>query len=261
MEENLIVAGGLVIEVLLVLSVVLAVYLRRSHKLQQQLLARLADKETHSDEAVATPVESPEAAPEVPVLTTEAAPRIEIPPVEAPAPQVAETNSEPAAAPDTSVTGELRQLREIIENANLEDSTERLQQRLDATQQSLQRLAVDLEQESDSGERRVDIKPIQNNLKEMTAEVDSLQQNNAQLQKDLRHKAEDMEQAIAEEQENTDRVLHHAKKLRKDMSQLREKLRNRESDVKELQSANDSLTAEYNALMKEYERIYAGAPK
>ncbi|MET0534689.1 MAG: hypothetical protein ABW171_10740 [Steroidobacter sp.] len=266
MEETLIWVGGLLIEALLIATAALIVMLRRSHKERQQLLAQLAGKETHSAEAAVIPAEAPEETLEAPAAKIEPA---AIAPVETEAPAVEipvlldaqpDAEDDPAKAVDTSITSEFEQLREIIDNAQLSESTERLQQRLDATHQSLERLAVDLDQESDTGERRLNIEPLRHNLKEMTTEVDSLQQNNAQLQHDLRHKAQDMEKTIAEKQENTDRVLHHAKKLRRDMSMLRDKLKNRESDVQQLQTANEALGAEYSALMKEYERIYNKVP-
>lgn len=268
MEATLIWVGGLVVEALLIATAVLAVLLRRSHKARQQLTAQLADLQTSPAETGVVSTEAPELLPEASSEVPPEVPAVEIPvlldpaPVEARPIEIADTDDEPARASDAAIRSEFDELREIIDNARLDESTDRLQQRLNATQESLQRLAIDIEREStEPGERHLDIAPLQHNLQEMTSEIDSLQQNNAQLQQDLRNKAQDMEKSIAEKQENTDRVLHHAKKLRKDMTMLREKLKNRESDVQQLQTANEALAAEYAALNKEYERIYTNSTK
>ncbi|MDY6946778.1 MAG: hypothetical protein SXG53_13730 [Pseudomonadota bacterium] len=264
MEETLIWAGGLAIEALLAITVVLIVLLRRSRKAQQQLVAELASKETHVEEADTDTGKAAEAAP-VPATEAAAAEAAEATADAQPeqtATQNPEDDEELADPSSSSLSSELEELREIIDDAKIVESTDELRQRLDATHQSLQRLAVDLDQEvAQTGEPRVSIEPLQQNLKDMTSEVDSLRVNNAQLQQDLRSKVQDMERSVADEQETTVRALNEAKQLQEAMGQLRDKLKDKESHVQQLQTANEGLTAEYDALMKEYERIYSNPPK
>lgn len=239
MEETLIWVAGLIAEILLVVAAVLAVLLRRSRGAQQQLLARLADQEKHSAEAAEIPAE---ASAHVPV---------------APAVEAASSKTT-----DVSVTSEFDDLRESIDNARLDESVERLRQRLGATNQSLQRLASGLQQESTSpGQSHPEIASLQVNLEEVTTEVDSLQQSNAQLQQGLRDQTQAMEQAASERREKQERVLQHAKKLRGDIATLRDKLKHSEGDVQRLHSEKEALATEHAALNREYERIYANSPK
>jgi predicted nucleic acid-binding Zn-ribbon protein len=258
---------------------VFAVLLRRSRKAQQQLLARLADQEKHPAESIVateTPVETPGEVPDAPWAEIDLA-EIEVPAVEAPAVESAMVEAPPIDAPeiepaeieaelfgttDASVTSELDQLRESIDNAKLDESVARLQQRLGTTSQSLQRLASEFQQQSTTpGQGHPEIASLQLNLLEMTTEVDSLLQSNALLQQDLRDKTQAIQQTAAQRHDHQERVLQHAKKLRGGIATLRDKLKDSEGDVQRLQSEKEALATEYAALNKEYERIYANSPK
>jgi predicted nucleic acid-binding Zn-ribbon protein len=95
----------------------------------------------------------------------------------------------------------------------------------------------------------------------MTTEVDALQQSNAQLQQDLRSKTDALEQTAVEKREFQARVLQHAKKLRSDIATLRDRFKDSQEDVQRLQSEKAALATEYEALNKEYERVYANSAK
>jgi DNA repair exonuclease SbcCD ATPase subunit len=289
MEETIIWVTGLIAEILLVVTVVLAVRLRRSRKAQQQLLARLADQEKHSAEhivAAEIPSEIPGELHDAPVIEIELpqdelaavdAIEIGIPAVQAPAVEAAMAETLPVDEPqidpsieaelppkttDASVANEFDQLLASIDDAKLDEPVERLQQRLEATGQSLQRLASELQLESTgSVQAHIEFASLQVNLQEMTKDVDSLQQSNAQLKHDLRGKTRAMERTAAEARESREIVLQHARKLRGDIVALRDKLKNSEGDVQRLQSEKEALATEYAALNKEYERIYSGTHK
>lgn len=283
-EETLIWVGGLVIEGLAVAAAVLAVLLRRSRKTQQQLLAQLAGKAESADEVtpVEIPMEASERTPEAPVAAIEIGEIEQVEQVEqekaaAEAHDIATSLLEPtidevqavqsdaAAAParatDASTAAEFDQLLEIVDSAGLDESTERLQQRLEVTNQSLQRLEVDLQEDPGAAAAHPDIETLKGNLQEITSEVGSLQESSARLQQDLRDKTLAIEQSFAERHEITERELHQAKKLRREMTALRDKLRLSESDVQKLQEEKQVLAAEYAALNQEYERIYANSTK
>jgi DNA repair exonuclease SbcCD ATPase subunit len=289
-EETVIWVTGLIAEILLAVTVLLAVRLRRSRKVQQQLLIRLADQEKHpaarvvaaeipsetSAEVRDTPVieiELPQdesvvvEAIELDLPAAQAAPAIgaamvEALPLDAPQIDPLEITAEPPKTTDASVTNAFDQLLASIDDAELDEPVERLQQRLQATGQSLQRLAAELQLESTgSVQGYIEFASLQANLQEMTKDVDSLQQSNAQLKQDLRGKTQAMERTAAEARENREIVLQHAKKLRGDIVMLRDKLKNSEGDVQRLQSEKEALAAEYAALNKEYERIYSSTPK
>lgn len=68
---------------------------------------------------------------------------------------------------------------------------------------------------------------------------------------------EDAKLTVAERSESKERVLQHAQKLRGDIVTLRDRLKGSEGDVQRLQAEKAALAAEYEALNKEYERIYA----
>ncbi len=253
MEETLIWATGLIAEILLAITVALAVLLRRSRKAQRQLVAQLADREKHTAEHVDLAETSKEIhdAPEIESRASE--------PSDFEAP---ETKTGPVQTTSASLGNEFAQLLASIDNADLDGPAQRLQQRLEASTQSLQRLASELQQELPGSEQgRVEFASLQVNLQEMTAEVGSLQQNNAQLQQDLRSKTKVMERTVAEAREQTEMVLQHARKLRGDISTLRDKLKGSEGDVQRLQTEKDALATEYAALNKEYERIYSSSHK
>lgn len=241
MAETLIWVGGLVVEALIVAAAVLTVLLRRSRKAQQQLLAQLAERENTADEIVTAPLE---------------------PPIDAVQTGHPDAVAEPAKTAEVSTGSEFDRLREIVNNANLDKSTERLQQRLDLTNDSLQRLALDLEQDpTASGTAHLEIATIQGNLKEMTSEVGSLQDSSARLQRSVRDKTHVIEQTFSEQRAITERELHQAKELRRDMTALRDKLKSSEGDVQKLQTEKQALAAEYAELNREYERIYASSEK
>lgn len=287
MTETLIWVGGLAIEVLIVASAVLAVLLRRSRKAQQQLLTQLAEKEKSAIDAVTAeaPIEAPkpvsdESTAEIESVEIETVEvdQVEIEKAAVEAREIATSLLEPSFDADqteladdvgkstktteASTASEFEQLRKIVDNANLDKSTERLQQRLDVTNDSLQRLALDLELDpAGPGTIHPEIETIQGNLQKMTSEVDRLQESSAQLQRDLRDKTHAIEQTFAEKHEITERELHQAKKLRRDMTALRDKLKSSESDVQKLQTEKEVLAAEYAALNSEYERIYANSAK
>ncbi len=280
-EETLIWVGGLVIEGLAVAAAVLAVLLRRSRKTQQQLLAQLAGKAESADEVtpVEIPTEASERTPEAPVAAIEIGEieQVEQEKAAAEAHDIATSLLEPtidevqavqsdaAAAParatDASTAAEFDQLLEIVDSAGLDESTERLQQRLEVTNQSLQRLEVDLQEDPGAAAAHPDIETLKGNLQEITSEVGSLQESSARLQQDLRDKTLAIEQSFAERHEITERELHQAKKLRREMTALRDKLRLSESDVQKLQEEKQVLAAEYAALNQEYERIYENSTK
>jgi len=187
---------------------------------------------------------------------------VEALPLDAPQIDPLEITAEPPKTTDASVTNAFDQLLASIDDAELDEPVERLQQRLQATGQSLQRLAAELQLESTgSVQGYIEFASLQANLQEMTKDVDSLQQSNAQLKQDLRGKTQAMERTAAEARENREIVLQHAKKLRGDIVMLRDKLKNSEGDVQRLQSEKEALAAEYAALNKEYERIYSSTPK
>lgn len=280
-EETLIWVGGLVIEGLAVTAAVLAVLLRRSRKAQQQLLAQLAGKAESADEAtpVEIPTEASERTPEAPVAAIEigeidqveqekaaaeahdSATSLLEPTIDEVQTVQADAVAAPATATDASTAAEFDQLFEIVDNAGLDESTERLQQRLEVTNQSLQRLEVDLQEDPGAAAAHPDIETLKGNLQEITSEVGSLQESSARLQQDLRDKTLAIEQSFAERHEITERELHQAKKLRREMTALRDKLRLSESDVQKLQEEKQVLAAEYAALNQEYERIYANSTK
>ena len=282
MAETLIWVGGLVVEALIVAAAVLIVLLRRSRKAQQQLLAQLAERENTADEFVTAKVraEAPkqtaaEAVAEIqpaqidPVEKEKAAVEaIKIgtaphePPIDAVQTERPDAVAEPAKTAEVSTGSEIDRLREIVNNANLDKSTERLQQRLDLTNDSLQRLALDLEQDpTASGTAHLEIATIQGNLQEMMSEVGSLQDSSARLQRSVRDKTHIIEQTFAEQRAITERELHQAKELRRDMTALRDKLKSSEGDVQKLQTEKQALAAEYAELNREYERIYASSEK
>ncbi len=274
MEETLIWVAGLIGEILLVSTVVLAMLLWRARKARQVLLAQLAGQKNPSPEqAVAAEVVS-----ETPMaISATPAAEIEKPPAETRIVEVSTSNvpltdaaqvaysdsgSEPISTASASLTDELDQLLASIDNARLDESVERLHQKLQASTQSLQRLAAELPPESPTAEQgRVEFASLQVNLQEMTDEVDSLQRNNTDLQQDLRSKTKLLEQTAAEARDNTEQVLHYARKLRVDITTLRDKLKEREGDVQRLQSEKESLAAEFEALNREYVRIYATTTK
>jgi chromosome segregation ATPase len=196
--ETLIWVGGLIIEALVVTAAVLAVLLRRS---RQQLLTQVAGQQPPAHEIAAV-----EKATEVPEPT-----------------------------PGEPATNESKQPSEIVDNAALDESSERLQQRLDATNQSLQRLEVDLQQDpAGAGANHPELEVMKDNLQAMSSDVGSLQESSAKLQ-------------------------HQAKELRRDVTALRDKLKDSETDVQKLQAEKEALGAEFAALNREYERIYAGS--
>ena len=317
MEETVIWVAGLVVEVLLVATIVLAMLLRRARRTQRQLLAQLAErKEQPAQDVTATqtaaevleqtfpeePTETPEpASPEIETpqaesaaieptvleptvieptliepnaeafgevevaaaLPTEEPPREE-PMIEAPLPQtttpaietleVEFSDGEPGLprAADLSLATEFDQLMVGIDSAKLNESVERLQQRMDATTRSLQRFAS-----ADGEQSRPEVASLQLNLKEMSEDVDLLQHSNAQLQHDLQRRTQAMERAASKAHDNMEMVLQHAQKLRGDIATLRDKLQNSDSDVQRLQTEKEALAAEYEALNKEYEQIYS----
>jgi len=189
--ETVLWIGGLLIEALLVAAVVLAIMLRRSQKARRQLLAQPEAK-------AAAPVEAAAA--------------------------VATTPDSPAVAIEIAESDWIDGDKDAREPARLE-STERLQQRLDVTNESLQRLEAGLQQ----GAAHPGIAALKDNLQGLTSEIDTLQQNSA--------------------------------KLRGDMTALRDKLRHSEIDVQKLQTEKEALAAEYAALSQEYERVYANSSK
>ena len=236
MEETMIWVTGLIAEILLVGAAVFAV-VRRSRKSRQQLLAQLASQEKHPEEPVATEISAatPGEIPDAPSAKIE----------------LSEIEAEPSAATDTPVTNEFDQLLVSLDNAKLDESVGRLRQGLEATTRSLQRLASDLQQNpTSSGQGHPEVESLQMNVLEMTQEVDSLQQSNAQLQQDLRLKAQAMELTAAKGRDHEEMVLQNAKKLR-------DKLKDSESDVRRLQSEKEALAREFAVLNKEYERIYS----
>lgn len=251
MEETLIWAAGLAVEILLVITIALAVLLRRARRAQRQFPTQAGNPEKHTEEHVAI-VETP--AGTSGEIT--AAPEIEPPESES-------SEMEAGAVGTTSVSleSEFDQLLASIDNANLDQPAQRIQQRLEASTQSLQRLATEMEESPGSEQGRVEFASLQVNLQEMTTEVGSLQHSNAQLQQDLRSKAKVMERTVAEHRERTELILQHTRKLRGDISTLRDKLSNSEGDVQRLQSEKETLAAEYAALNKEYERIYSSSRK
>jgi chromosome segregation ATPase len=257
MEETLIWVAGLVVELLLVVAVVLVVLLRRSRRERKQLLDRLAEPAKQSAEISPTQVEPAASVSIEPVMSAVEAAAVEAESfgaalVDAPL----DDETEMAQSTDASIASEFGQLRESIDKARLDESVERLQQRLVATSQSLQRLAAaSLEQDNP------DIASLQTNLYEMTTEVDALQQSNAQLQQDLRSKTDALEQTAVEKREFQARVLQHAKKLRSDIATLRDRFKDSQEDVQRLQSEKAALATEYEALNKEYERVYANSAK
>jgi hypothetical protein len=282
MAETLIWVGGLVIEALIVAAAVLTALLRRSRKAQQQLLARLAEMENMAAEFVTAKVRteapkqtSAEAVAEIqpaqidPVEKEKAAVEaVEIgtvplePPIDAVRTERPDAVAEPAMTAEVSTGSEFDRLREIVNNANLDKSTERLQQRLDLTNDSLQRLALDLEQDpTASGTAHLEIATIQSNLQELTSEVGSLQDSSARLQQSVRDKTHVIEQTFVEQRAITERELHQAKELRRDMTALLDKLKSSEGDVQKLQAEKQALAAEYAELNREYERIYASSEK
>jgi archaellum component FlaC len=190
--EALLWIGGLVIEALVVAAVVLAVMLRRSQRARRQLLAQ----------------PEPKAAP----------------PAETPVAVAAGLAAEPAVAIEIAENDWIDGDKDAAASTQLDTSTERLQQRLDVTNESLQRLEAGLEQGA-----HPEIATLKDNLQGMTSEIDSLQQNSA--------------------------------KLRSDMTTLRDKLRHSEIDVQKLQTEKEALAAEYAALSQEYERVYANSDK
>jgi DNA repair exonuclease SbcCD ATPase subunit len=153
---------------------------------------------------------------------------------------------------ELALQSEFDQLLLTVDSARLDESVQRLQQRLDETTESLQRLAS-----LGDGETSPEVATLQHNLKGMTEDVVSLQQSNTQLQHDLKRKTEAMEHAAAKARDNTEIVLQHARKLRGDIASLREKLQSSDADVQRLQAEKESLAAEYEALNKEYEQIYS----
>jgi chromosome segregation ATPase len=192
--ETLLWVGGLVIEALLVAAVVLAVLLRRSWKARQQLLTQLGVKAQRPGEA---------ATAATPVLESNETPK--------------PTPDKPTGAIEPDVT-------------LLEASTERLQRRVEVTNESLQRLEVDLQQDANVDvAAHPEIATLKGNLQEMTSEIGSLHESSI--------------------------------KLRHDMTAMRDKLRDSEIDVQKLQTEKEALAAEYTALSQEYERIYATSPK
>lgn len=270
MEETLIWVAGLIVEVLLVLTVVLAVLLQRSRKAQRQLLARLADHGKDPAQSIRAAEIPGSAAPE-PVETETravvAAPVMATAPVDASTVdalqvELSEFDADLARPAEAPPTNEFDELRVSIDNAKLDETVYRLQQRLDATNQSLQRIALEMQQDpAGAGQAHVEIASLQFNLQEMTSEVDSLQQRNVQLQQDLRDKAQAMEQTAVERHSTKEKVLQHAKRMRGDIATLRNKLQDSEGDVQRLQSEKEALSSEFAALNREYERIYANSHK
>jgi chromosome segregation ATPase len=191
--ETLLWIGGLAIEALVVAAVVLGIMLRRSQNARQQLLAQ---RETKAAPAAETAV------------AVEARPA-----------------AEPTVAIEIAESDWIDGDKDAATPAQLDASTGRLQQRLEVTNESLQRLEAGLQQ----GAAHPEMATLKDNLQGMTSEIDSLQQNSA--------------------------------KLRSDMTTLRDKLRHSEIDVQKLQAEKDALAAEYAALSQEYERVYANSDK
>jgi DNA repair exonuclease SbcCD ATPase subunit len=262
MEETLIWVIGLAIEILLVAIVVLTVLLRRSRKAQQLLAQRADDEQLPTDHVVAAPdaVDLPAEVPAPPSaqIETPAEPLaveddlINTSPADAPQIELSEFEDDFSVAAEASVTNDLDQLLVTIDNANLDDSVERLQQRLEASNQSLQRLASELPQQD-----HMEVASLQSNLQEMSKEIDSLQHSNAQLKHDLRGQTRALEETAAMERQQKEMVLQHAKKLRGDIATLRDKLKDSQGDVIRLETEKKALAAEFAELNKEYERIYS----
>lgn len=273
MEETLIWVAGLIAEILLVSTVVLAVLLWRSRKARQQLLAQLANQQNAPAQQVVvagipaeTVAEKPTApSSEIGIPAVEASAveteKIDALPLDALQAEPSEIEAEPAITTDAALTLEFDQLLVSIDNAGLDESVERLHRRLEASTQSLQRLSSALAQEPPDSEQCVEVASLQVNLHEMTTEVDSLQQSNTQLQQDLRSKTKDLEQTAAQARDHTERVLQHARKLRSDIATLRDKLKNSAGDVQRLQAEKAALATEFDALNKEYARVYANTRK
>jgi chromosome segregation ATPase len=195
--ETLLWVGGLVIEALLLAAVVLAMLLRRSRKQRQQLLKQLGAEAPSTGEAAA--------AAEFATAVVES---IE-------GSKGAADRSTVAIEPDATA---------------LAESTERLQHRVDLTNESLQRLELDLQQDGNADiAAHPEIATLKDNLQEMTSEIGSLHESSV--------------------------------KLRHDMTALRDRLRDSEIDVQKLQTEKEALAAEYASLSQEYERIYANSPK
>ena len=260
MEETMIWGAGLVAEILLAAIVVFVVLLRRSRKAQRKLLAQLANHEIPPAEHVVAEIPVVVEISEAAVTSAEVA--VEPPPVDAPQIAPLQVEAELPKATDAAATTDFDQLLKSIDNTGLDESVKRLQQRLEATTQSLQRLSPELLQALTSSEQGdAEFASLQLNIQEITQEVDSLQQSNAQLQQDLRQKTQALEQTAAARREHEELVVQHAKKLRGDVVKLRDKLKNSEGDVERLQSEKEALAAEYAALSREYERIYSKVEK
>lgn len=192
--ETLLWIGGLLIEVLIVAAIVLFVLLRRAQKAR--------DTQPVAAAAIPVPPPAPPAVAAEPVVAIEIA-----------------TNDwveGGTGAPNDA------------DNAKLSESADRLQQQMNVTNESLQRLEVDLKQDP-TGAGAAHLAALKGNLQDMHSEIDSLQKSGA--------------------------------KLRQDMSAMRDKLRHSEADLQTLQKEKEQLAAEYTALSAEYERVYANSAK
>jgi archaellum component FlaC len=209
--ETLLWVGGLAIEVLVVVAVVLAVLLRRSQKARQHLPA---------DEAKMQAVAGPVAVAAATAAVAEPVPAEPVVAIEIASSDWIDAEEGAAASSVASA--------EVADNAQLKESTDRLRQQLDVTNESLRRLEGDLGQDP-TGAGAAHLATLKGNLQDMHSEIDSLQKGSA--------------------------------KLREDMSVMRDKLRHSEADMQTLQKEKERLAAEYTALSMEYERVYANSTK
>lgn len=216
--ETLLWLGGLLIEVLVVVAVVLVILLRRAQKARRQQPAEEANVQP-----AAAPVAAVAAIAETP------------PPVAAPVPAAA-APAQPAVAIEIAsndwIDGDkdnaIATAGEGADPAKSNESAERLRQQMDETNESLRALESDLKKDP-TGAGAAHLATLKGNLKDMHAEIDSLQKSSV--------------------------------KLRQDMSTLRDKLRNSEVDMQTLQKEKEQLAQEYTALSMEYERVYANSAK
>jgi archaellum component FlaC len=166
--ETLLWLGGLAIEVLVVVAVVLAVLLRRSQQARH----------LPADDAQAQPVAEPVSAEPVVAIEIASSDWID--------------GEEGAAASSVASV-------ESAGNAQLNASTDRLRQQLDVTNESLRRLEGDLGQDP-SGAGAAHLATLKGNLQDMHSEIDSLRKSSAKLRQDmsvmrdkLRHSEADMQ--------------------------------------------------------------------